>query len=131
MNIEGRNRPTILTILSAIYLSWGIFMGYTIYQRIFLGIPFAGIQEISGDVIAGISYSVFDLLILMVINVFMIVAGIGLLKLSKWGYYSALSLAFIGGVVSTLYFPVSIIGILVNLGIIWYLTRDKIKSLFK
>ena len=127
---EG-GRPIILTILGAIYISWGAFIGYTLYQRIYLDVPLPGIVEVEGLTIGGISYEIMDIFILILIAMLMFLAGFGLVKLRKWGYYAALTLAFIGGVVSTIYFPISIIGIIVNLGIIWYLTRDNIKSLFR
>ena len=127
---RGGERPILLTILSAIYISWGFFIGYTLYQRIYLDIPLPGVVEVDESLISGLTYGVLDIIILIGIAILMFTSGIGLIKLRKWGYYSALSLAFIGGVVSTIYFPISIIGIIINLGIIWYLTRDNIKSLF-
>ena len=95
-----------------------------------MDISLPGIIEVEGDIIPGLSYTLLDIIILVSIAALMFLAGAGLITLRKWGYYSALSLAVIGGIVSTIYFPISIIGIIMNLGIIWYLGRDKIRSLF-
>ncbi len=134
VDVEGGDkklgRPLLITLLAAMYITWGVFMIYTLYQTIALGMKLPGVVDIPEDLIPGVSYYIFDILILISINILMFFSGIGLLKLKLWGYYSALGLAIIGALTSVLYLPISVIGIGFNLGIIYYLTRGRVRELF-
>ena len=124
------DRPLLVTLLAALYISWGIFMIYTLYQTLALGMKLPGVVDIPEDLIPGVSYFIFDILIVISINILMFFSGIGLLRLKLWGYYSALGLAIIGALTSVLYLPISVIGIGFNLAIIYYLTRGRVRERF-
>ncbi len=127
---EKLDRPILITMLAAVYIGWGLFMIYTIYQTLVLGVKIPGVVEIPEDVFPGLSYFTFDIIILVVIDILMFLAGVGLLKLKLWGYYSAMSLAIIGALTSVLYLPISVVGIAFNLAVIYYLTREGVRSRF-
>lgn len=128
----GKNldRPLLVTLLAAMYITWGVFMVYTLYQTLALGVKLPGVVDIPEDLIPGVSYFFFDIIILVSINILMFFSGFGLLKLKLWGYYSALGLAVIGALTSVLYLPISVIGIGFNLGVIYYLTRGRVRERF-
>ena len=128
----GKNldRPLLVTLLAAMYITWGVFMVYTLYQTLALGVKLPGVVDIPEDLIPGVSYFFFDIVILVSINILMFFSGFGLLKLKLWGYYSALGLAVIGALTSVLYLPISVIGIGFNLGVIYYLTRGRVRERF-
>ena len=127
---KGFDRPLLVTLLAALYISWGIFMIYTLYQTLALGMKLPGVVDIPEDLIPGVSYFIFDILIVISINILMFFSGIGLLRLKLWGYYSALGLAIIGAITSVLYLPISVIGIGFNLAVIYYLTRGRVRERF-
>ncbi len=124
------DRPLLVTLLAAMYITWGVFMVYTLYQTLALGVKLPGVVDIPEDLIPGVSYFFFDIIILVSINILMFFSGFGLLKLKLWGYYSALGLAVIGALTSVLYLPISVIGIGFNLGVIYYLTRGRVRERF-
>ncbi|HIE37272.1 TPA: hypothetical protein EYP83_03800 [Candidatus Geothermarchaeota archaeon] len=127
---EAGKRPFLVTLLALLYIIWGIFMVYTLYQGVMLGLNIPGLVDISGDLILGIDFYIVDIAILASINILMFLSGVGLLKLKLWGYYSAIGLAVIGALSSILFLPISILGIILNLGIIYYLTRARVRRSF-
>lgn len=56
--------------------------------------------------------------------------GWGLWKLKKWAYQVAMILAILGILTNLLTLPVGIIGIIISVIIIYYLTRPEIKEVF-
>lgn len=127
---EISQRPFLVTLIALLYITWGLFMVYTLYQTVMLGLRIPGLVDISGDLILGVDFYVVDIAILTSINILMFLSGVGLLKLKLWGYYSAIGLAIIGTLSSVLFLPISIIGIVLNIAIIYYLTRGGVRKNF-
>lgn len=125
------DRPLLVTLLAGMYLLWGAFILYTLYETLILGVKIPGVVEIQMDLIPGIDFFLIDTIILLSINILMFSSGIGLLKLKLWGYYSAMGLAVIGALTSVLYLPIGIISLGFNLGVIYYLTRRGIRERFR
>ena len=111
-SVERPTGVTILAVLEILVGVSGIFGGL-------LGV--LGVIEIG---VRGLFYFIF------IIGFLNLAVGWGLWTLKKWAYQVALILAIIGIITGILSLPMAIISLIINVLIIYYLTRPEIKEVF-
>ncbi|MFQ6125258.1 MAG: hypothetical protein ACE5R6_11740 [Candidatus Heimdallarchaeota archaeon] len=125
MSETSIERPTGVTILAVLEIIVGI-----------LGI-IGGLLAITvGGFLAAEGYGSFGALagvlggIAFILGLFALAVGWGLWNLRKWAYQIAMILAIIGIIVAIVTLPGSIISLVIDAIIIYYLTRPEIKDVF-
>ena len=119
MNQTSIERPTGISILAALQVIGGVFA------------VLGGLLVLAAGAYFGEGFWAVISIVVFLLGFFSIVVGWGLWNLRKWAYQVAMILAVIGIITALLSLPGSILTLVIDGIIIYYLTRPEIKEVFE
>lgn len=116
-----KDRPFLVTVIGVIYLLLGIIM---LIGGIALAVG-GNMVDLDIDIAADVGGGVA-----IVLGLIWIVIAAGFFKGWKLWWYLGIIFSIIGLIISILSLPAGIIALIIDLIILWYLFRPKVKSFF-